>query len=253
MMKFAWLLLTIVVEKIKARRLLKKSLLFYERTSMPAKELPVEEEWMQGLRLGDEWANSWTHGLGFLLSLIGLAILILVPLQEGNHWKLVNFAVYGGSLVLLYAVSTFYHALRQPQLKKIFRTIDHCAIYFLIAGSYTPFTMLLLEGAWGWTLFGIVWGLACIGIIFKIFFTHRFKILSTIIYLFMGWLVVIAAEPLIERLPYHGLCWLLVGGLFYTIVVIFFALDKRRFFHAIWHLFVMGGSICHYFAILLYL
>jgi hemolysin III len=131
--------------------------------------------------------------------------------------------------------------------------LDHCAIYLLIAGSYTPFTLLLLKESWGWALFNIVWVLAGVGILFKIFFTHRFKILSTLIYLMMGWMVVVAAEPLMSRLPYEGLCWLIMGGLFYTIGVIFFVLDSRRFFHAIWHLFVMGGSVCHYFAILFYL
>lgn len=216
-------------------------------------EFPENEEWARGMILGDEWANSLTHGIGLLLSVIGLVMLVMIPLQEGDHWKLMNFAVYGGSLVLLYTASTLYHAARRPFLKKLFRTLDHCAIYLLIAGSYTPFTLLLLKESWGWALFNIVWSLAGIGIIFKIFFTYRFKILSTLIYLVMGWMVVVAAEPLMSRLPYEGLFWLIMGGLCYTIGVIFFALDSRRFFHAIWHLFVMGGSACHYFAILFYL
>jgi hemolysin III len=215
--------------------------------------LNSEDEWAQGLLLGDEWANSLTHGIGFVLSCIGFILLIKIPFQEKDHWKLMNFAVYGGSLVLLYAASTFYHALRHPQFKKILRTVDHCAIYLLIAGSYTPFTMLLLADIWGWTLFSIVWSLAGLGILFKIFLKHRFKIFSTSLYLFMGWLVVIAAESLVERLHPNGLYWLLAGGLCYTVGVIFYALDKRRFYHAIWHLFVLAGSICHYLAILLYL
>lgn len=229
-----------------------KALPFEERVAY-IKKFHLEEEWAHGIILGDEWANAVTHGLGFLLSLIGLIILVMIPLQDGNHWKLLNFAIYGTTLVLLYAASMLYHSVRRPALRKRFRTLDHCAIYLLIAGSYTPFTMLLLEGSWGWLLFGMVWGLAVLGVIFKIFFTHRFKLLSTVVYLVMGWLVVIAAEPLIERLAYEGLCWLIAGGLSYTVGVIFFALDKRYFYHAIWHLFVMGGSICHYFAILLYL
>ncbi len=220
--------------------------------SIQGKDHPVEE-WMQGLRLGDEWANCLTHGFGLLLSMVGLFLLVFVPLREGDHWKLINFALYGVTLVLLYGASTLYHSFRKPHLKKIFRTVDHCAIYLLIAGSDTPFTMLLLEGAWGWTLFGIVWALAFAGIIFKVFFTHRFQILSTLIYLGMGWLVVIAANPLMESLHPNGLYWLFAGGFCYTGGVIFFALDKRRFFHAIWHLFVLGGSICHYCAIFLYL
>ncbi len=229
-----------------------KTLPFEERITH-VKKLPPEDEWASGMILGDEWANAWTHGLGFLLSLIGLMMLVVIPLQEGNHWKLLNFAVYGGSLVLVYAASMVYHSLRRPALKKLFRTLDHCAIYVFIAGSYTPFTMLLLEGSWGWLLFGMVWGLAIFGIIFKIFFTHRFKVLSTAIYLFMGWLVVIAAEPLMERIPTSGLYWLIAGGMLYTLGVIFFVMDKRYLYHAIWHVFVMAGSICHYFAVLLYL
>lgn len=224
-----------------------------DKRLMYVKHLRSEEEWAQGILLGDEWANSLTHGIGLILSFIGFIILIATPFQENDHWRLMNFAVYGASLIVLYAASTCYHAIRHPKLKKLFRTIDHCAIYLLIAGSYTPFTMLLLGGTWGWTLFSIVWSLAGLGIFFKIFFRHRFAILSTILYLFMGWLVVIAVEPLIERFHIAGLCWLLAGGLCYTIGVIFYALDKRRFHHAIWHLFVLGGSTCHYLAILFYL
>ena len=227
--------------------------LSFEERVLQVKNLSSEDEWFQGILLGDEWANSLTHGLGLVLSFVGLIILMMVPFQDGNHWKLMNFGVYGVSLVLLYAASTLYHALEQPVLKRVFRTVDHCAIYLLIAGTYTPFTMLLLEGYWGWTLFGIVWSLAFLGIIFKIFFKHRFKILSTSIYLLMGWMVIIAAEPLFNSFHYAGLCWLFSGGLCYTVGVIFYVLDKRRFYHAIWHLFVLGGSVCHYFAVLLYL
>ena len=217
------------------------------------KTLSSEEEWVQGLLLGDEWANYLTHGLGLILSFIGLYILIITPMQNGDHWKMLNLAVYGISLILLYAASTIYHAARSPKVKRVFRTIDHCAIYLLIAGSYTPFTMLILEGFWGWTLFTIVWGLAFTGIAFKVFFRHRFKLLSTVIYLLMGWLVIIAAEPLMDSLHIEGLYWLIAGGLSYTAGVIFYALDKRRFYHAIWHLFVLSGSVCHYFAVLFYI
>jgi hemolysin III len=240
-------------EKLSSSRFLAFHELSLEERLTRVKNLSPEEQWAQGLLLGDEWANSLTHGIGLVLSLIGLILLILTPFQEGNHWKLLNFAVYGVSLVLLYAASTLYHAVRRPALKRLLRTVDHCAIYLLIAGSYTPFTMLLLQGVWGWTLFGIIWSLAFLGIIFKIFFIHRFQILSTSIYLLMGWLVVIAAEPFIDRFHYAGLCWVVAGGLCYTFGVIFYAFDKRRFYHAIWHLFVLSGSICHYFAILFYL
>lgn len=215
--------------------------------------LSFEEEWVQGMLLGDEWANSLTHGFGLILSLIGMIILLLTPMQDGDYWKMVNLGVYGFSLILLYAASTLYHIAKDPQFKRFLRTADHCAIYLLIAGSYTPFTMLILGGAWGWTLFTIVWGLAFIGIVFKVFFGHRFKLLSTSIYLFMGWLVVVAAEPLINALHIEGLYWLAAGGLCYTGGVIFYLKDKRRFYHAIWHLFVLAGSACHYIAVLLYI
>lgn len=215
--------------------------------------LSHEDECLQGLRLGDEWANSLTHGVGLLFSLIGLIFLLIPPFQDGNDFKLAVFGVYGGTLVLLYGASTLYHAVRQPMLKRILRTVDHCAIYLLIAGSYTPFTMLLLEGLWGWVLFGTIWSLAFLGILFKVCFRHRFNMLSTSIYLFMGWLVVVAAEQFINHFHTAGLCWLIAGGLSYTVGVIFFVLDHRRFYHAIWHMFVLGGSTCHYFAVFWYL
>lgn len=214
--------------------------------------LTVEEQWAQGLLLGDEWANSLTHGLGLILSFIGFILLLATPFYEKDYWKLMNFAVYGGSLILLYGVSTFYHMARRPKLKKLFRIIDHCAIYVLIAGTYTPLTMLVLGGVWGWALFSILWTLAILGIVFKIFLKYRFNLLSTIFYVFMGWLGMVAIEPLTERFHVNGLCWFLVGGFFYTIGVIFYALGKRKFFHAIWHLFVLAGSVCHYFAVWLY-
>lgn len=217
------------------------------------KNLDWEEEWACAFLLGDEWANCLTHAIGLVLSFIGLILLIQSPVRENDYWRLLNFTIYGGSLITLYAASTCYHAVRRPKLKRLFRIIDHCAIYVLIAGSYTPFTMLLLGGIWGWTLFSIIWSLAVLGIFMKLFYMHRFKILSTSLYLFMGWLVIIAVEPLMERFHSAGLYWLLAGGLCYTFGIIFFALDKRRFYHAIWHLFVLGGSICHYVAILFYL
>lgn len=216
------------------------------------KNLKADEEWAQALMLGDEWANYLTHGFGFILSLLGLVLLIQNPFQENDHWRLLNFIIYGTSLVLLYAASTCYHAARRPKLKKIFRTLDHCAIYLLIAGSYTPLTLLTLGGVWGILLFTIVWTCAFVGITLKIFFKHRFQTLSTTLYLLMGWLVIIAAEPMMEKFHPAGLYWLLAGGLSYTVGVIFYVLDKRRFFHAIWHLFVLGGSFCHYISVFLY-
>lgn len=217
------------------------------------KSLSYEEEWAQALILGDEWANSITHGVGLLLSCIGLVILLMVSLESENFWKMVSFGVYGASLVLLYAASTLYHSSKKPVLKKLFRTLDHCAIYLLIAGTYTPITILVLDESWGMTLFSVVWGLAAMGMFYKIAFKNRFKAFSTSIYLLMGWLIIIAAEPFMNSFPYEGICWIAAGGASYTGGVIFYVMDKRRFFHAIWHLFVMGGSLCHYLAILLYI
>ncbi|WP_052236425.1 PAQR family membrane homeostasis protein TrhA [Candidatus Protochlamydia amoebophila] len=220
---------------------------------MKQSEQTIENEdylWAQGLILKDEWANYLTHGLGLILSLFGLIFLMIKSFSMEDYWKALNFLIYGSTLVLLYSASTLYHFFKDPSLKKIFRKIDHCAIYLLIAGSYTPFTLIALQGFWGWLLFSIVWILACFGIIIKAFFIQRFKTASTWLYLGMGWLIIIAFEPLFNSVSSKGLYWLFIGGGFYTVGVIFYVLDRIRFFHAIWHLFVMGGSICHFFAIL---
>lgn len=205
------------------------------------------------LWIEDDWANSLTHGFGLLLSLIGFVFLIQIPAIEENSWKFFSFVVYGLSLITLYATSTVYHGLRDEGYKRLFRLLDHCAIYLLIAGSYTPFSLIALQGFLGWALFCTIWLLAGAGIAFKIFFIGKFAKTSTAIYLIMGWLVVIVVEPLISALPSEALYLVAAGGFSYTFGVIFFVLDKRQFFHAIWHLFVMGGSICHYLAIRLYL
>ena len=215
--------------------------------------LSYEEEWVQALILGDEWANSVTHAFGLFLSFIGVLALLMVSFSDENPWKMISFGVYGATLILLYTASTLYHSVKKPTLKKLMRTIDHCAIYLLIAGSYTPITLLVLDEPWGKTLFIAIWGLAGMGITLKLFFTYRFKTFTTSIYVLMGWLILIAAEPFMNNFPYEGLCWILAGGVFYTGGVVFFVLDKRRFYHAIWHVCVLGGSICHYFAILFYI
>lgn len=227
--------------------------LTHEERMAHAMALPFEEEWAQGLVLGDEWANSLTHGIGFLLSFIGLIILFTEAFEDGDFWKMISYGIYGLTLMLLYAASTLYHAVKRPRLKKFFRTVDHCAIYLLIAGTYTPFTLLVLEESWGMALFSVVWGLAGMGIVYKLFFAHRFKAFSTALYLSMGWMAVIAIEPFMNSIPYEGLCWIVAGGISYTGGVVFYLMDKRRFYHAIWHLFVMGGSICHYLAVLFYI
>lgn len=222
------------------------------RQKEPRAESDPYKEWNEAILLGDEWANSLSHGVGLFLSLVGFSFLLLIALESSEWSRKISLIVYGVTLVLLYTTSTLYHSFRTQKIKLLFRKLDHCAIYLLIAGTYTPFTLLPLKGFWGWLLFGMVWGLAALGIVFKLFYVHRFKRLSTMIYLFMGWLILIAAEPLMNNLPYGGIIWLVAGGASYTFGVIFFLLDTRRFFHAIWHLFVMGGSACHYCAILWY-
>jgi hemolysin III len=205
---------------------------------------------LEPVRVEDEIANALTHAVGVALALVGLAVLVTLASLYGNARQIVSYSVYGVTLVLLYATSTVYHSVRLPRNKRIMRTLDHSAIYLLIAGTYTPFTLISLRGAWGWSLFGIVWALAATGVVFKIFFTGRFPITSTVIYLAMGWMALIAARQLFASLPRNGIILLFAGGLCYTMGVLFFALDHKRFHHAIWHLFVLGGSVCHFFAVL---
>lgn len=200
----------------------------------------------------EELANSLTHGIGLALSLAGLAMLVILASLKGTAWHIVSCSVYGSTLVLLYAASTLYHSLRAPRVKQILRVVDHAAIYLLIAGTYTPFTLVNLRGSWGWTLFGVVWGLALLGIVSKVFFADRFRIVSTAVYLIMGWLVVIALKPLLALVPSGGILWLLAGGLAYTFGVVFYVWPRVPYGHAIWHLFVLAGSFCHYLAVLLY-
>lgn len=199
-----------------------------------------------------ELANSLTHGLGTILSIAGPFILVVLSGMQGDAWRIVSFSIYGTSLVLLYTASTLYHSFQSARVKHIFKIMDHSAIYLLIAGTYTPFTLVLLRGGWGWSLFGVIWGLAFTGILFKIFFVNRFNVLSTIIYLLMGWLIIIAFQPLIDHVPSGGLYWLLAGGIAYSAGTVFYVWEKLPFHHAIWHLFVLAGSLCHFFAVLFY-
>jgi hemolysin III len=200
-----------------------------------------------------ERLNSVTHLLGTVAAAAGLAVLVALAAQQGDGWKLVSFSVYGASLFLLYLFSTLYHSTR-GRAKPVLAKLDHAAIYLLIAGSYTPFTLVTLRGAWGWTLFGMIWGLAVLGIVVDSLHTKGARrILPMTIYIVMGWLVLIAFKPLIAALPYAGILWLVGGGLFYTLGIVFYALDKKlRHAHGIWHLFVLAGSISHYLAVLLY-
>lgn len=196
--------------------------------------------------------NSISHLAGAVLASIGSVFLIVLAARLGDPWKVVSFSIYGSMLMALYVTSTLYHSVR-GRAKNVLRKFDYCAIYLLIAGSYTPFTLVSLRGAWGWSLLGAVWGLALLGIAQEIWFAKGARVLSLVIYVLMGWLAVIAAEPLISALTWNGFTWLAAGGLIYTIGIIFYATDhKLRHGHGWWHLFVLGGSICHYFTVLLY-
>ena len=202
--------------------------------------------------LTEEIANSVTHGIGAGLSIAALSILVTFAGLFGDAWRVVSFSIYGATLILLYLASTFYHSFQSPRLKGIFRVLDHSAIFLLIAGTYTPFTLVNLRGAWGWTLFGLIWGLAIFGILLEVFFMDRFKALTMVTYVGMGWLVVIAFKPLLSAFPVGGMVWLGVGGLTYTLGVIFYLWERMPFNHAVWHLFVLGGSVCHFFCMLFY-
>ena len=196
--------------------------------------------------------NSGTHLMGTVLAVAGAAVLVVLAARLGDPWKIVSFSVYGFSLFALYALSTLYHSTR-GKLKRVLRKLDHCSIYLLIAGTYTPFTLVTLRGAWGWSLFGAIWGLAALGIAQEAWLGKGARIFSLVIYVLMGWLSMIAVQPLIAALTPAGFAWLAAGGLFYTGGIIFYALDaKLRHGHGIWHLFVLAGSASHYLAILLY-
>ncbi|MEZ4745508.1 MAG: hemolysin III family protein [Calditrichia bacterium] len=202
--------------------------------------------------LGEEIANSITHGIGAGLSVAGLTLLVAFASIYGDVWRVVSFSIYGSTLILLYLASTLYHSFQNPRVKRVFKIIDHAAIYLLIAGTYTPILLVNMRGAWGWTLFVVIWGLTLAGIVLKIFFINRFKRLSTVIYVLMGWLCIVAIKEMIATIPPGGLAWLIAGGITYTLGVIFYVWHKLPYNHAIWHLFVLGGSICHFFAILFY-
>jgi hemolysin III len=195
--------------------------------------------------------NSITHLIGSVLAVIGTAVAVTLAAQRGGATRIAAISVYGGMLVILYLSSTLYHSLR-GRAKRVFHVFDHCSIYLLIAGTYTPLTLLVLRGAWGWWLFGIVWTLALVGVAKDVFFHGRYRAVSIFLYLLMGWLVLAAFAPLQRALPSPGITLLAAGGVVYTVGVIFFALSKRVVhMHGVWHLFVIGGSTCHYFAVLL--
>lgn len=198
----------------------------------------------------EELANSITHGIGLALSIAGFVVLLVLAAVRGSAWHIVGCAIYGTTLICVYMASTLYHSIPRPKFRRILKILDHSAIYLLIAGTYTPFLLVNLRGAWGWSLLGVVWALAAAGIVFKVWFVDRFQFLSTAIYIAMGWLALIAVKPLLAAVPTAGFIWLVAGGLLYTVGVLFFAWKRVPYNHAIWHIFVMGGSICHFLAVL---
>lgn len=202
--------------------------------------------------LGEEIANSITHGIGTVLAISGLAVLVGFASLRGDTWHIVSCSIFGATLVLSYLSSTLYHSIPQAKTKQILRTIDHSAIYLLIAGTYTPFMLVSLRGPWGWSIFAAIWGIAIAGIIMKTTIFGKIRSLSTIIYLIMGWIVLIAIKPIIAALDPGGLQLLIMGGLAYTAGVIFYVWKKLPYSHAIWHVFVLAGSSFHFFAILFY-
>jgi hemolysin III len=196
--------------------------------------------------------NSISHLVGTAAAMAGTACLIVVAARQGDPWKVVSFSIYGSSLILLYLFSTLYHSLHHTG-KTLFQKFDHLAIFLLIAGTYTPFALVTLRGAWGWLIFGLVWGLAVLGIVLEILMREGRRIVPMIIYLVMGWLIVFVLKPLLQSLPTAGVIWLITGGLFYTSGVYFYIRDKKvTYYHGIWHLFVMAGSLCHFVAIFYY-
>ena len=203
--------------------------------------------------LGEEIANAVSHGVALLFGVVGVPVLVVTAARKGGAASVVSAVVFAATIVLLYLASTLYHAFPFQRAKRVFKVLDHGAIYLLIAGTYTPFTLVVLSGAWGWSLFGVVWGLAALGIALKSVGRLRYPILSSLLYVAMGWLVVIAIAPLREKLPAAGLAWLLAGGIAYTAGVIFYAADHRvKYAHFVWHLFVIAGTTCHFIAVLRY-
>jgi hemolysin III len=202
-------------------------------------------------RLGDILANAITHGVGTAFALVGAAYLIAVS-TRGEAWLVVSCSIYATTLVLVYLCSTLYHSLVRTRARHVFHVLDHSAIYLLIAGTYTPFMLVSMRGPTGWALLGGVWGLAIAGVVFKSLAIGRFPAASATVYLLMGWCVVGAVRPLLRAVSWHGMAWIATGGLAYTLGIVFFANDRLHFFHALWHVCVLAGSVAHYFAVLLY-
>ena len=214
----------------------------------PGGQEPYDHLVMTKQRLGDLLVNSITHGLGSLLAVTG-AVCLMVASARGTPRVIIACAVYASTLIFDYLCSTLYHSLVRTRARHVLRVLDHSAIYLLIAGTYTPFTLVSLRGPWGWTLFGIVWALAIAGVIFKSFAIERFAVASAVAYILMGWIAIVAIAPLARAITWHGIIWIGAGGIFYTFGILFFAFDRLRYFHAIWHVFVLAGSSAHFFAV----
>lgn len=200
----------------------------------------------------EEMANAMTHGVGLAMSVIGWIALVVLSAVAGSGWDIAASAVYGGSLVFLYSVSTLYHSVRRPRTKYVLRVLDHVAIFLLIAGTYTPFTVVLMRDGWGWSVLALVWGFAIAGLLFKLFSKHRFHPAATSLYLLMGWVGILFADPMSRALPGGALMLIAAGGITYTVGVVFYGWHSLRYSHAIWHVFVLVGSICHYIAVAMY-
>lgn len=201
--------------------------------------------------LGEEIFNSVSHGTGSMLAIAGTAVLIVCSAIYSDAWGVVSSCIYGASLIILYTMSTLYHAITNPKAKKFFRIMDHNTIFFLIAGTYTPMTLAFLRGGLGWVLFAVVWGAAIVGIVLNSIDLEKFRKPSVVCYIAMGWVIVFAFKPLVESIPTISLVFLLIGGVFYTVGVIFYAIKKVKYFHSVWHLFTVAGSVFHFFTILL--
>ena len=201
----------------------------------------------------EEIANAVTHGIGVVLSIVGLVVLIVAAVLHGTVWHVVSFTIFGSTMLLLYVSSTMLHALPEGKAKDLFEIFDHSSIYLFIAGTYTPFTFHIIQGTLGWVMFGIIWGLAIGGVVFKAFFAKKFLITSTLLYVFMGWMIVIGWNQISENLHPKGLVLLIVGGLFYTFGAVFYMWRGFKYHHFVWHLFVLAATTCHYFCVLLYL
>ena len=219
----------------------------------PINNLRKESYSLKTQTSGEEIANSITHSIGIGLSIAALIILLVLASRRGDVWRIVSFSIYGATLILLYLSSTLYHGLVNPKIKNIFRIIDHSAIYLLIAGSYTPITLTFMRGAWGWTLFGIIWGIALGGITVTILLLDKLKALLVLSYVAMGSIIVIAFKPMIQMVPRGMIIWLFIGGACYLLGIIFYLWKKLPYHHPIWHLFVLGGSISHFLGVLFYL